>query len=308
MDKVNVKRRIFRDDTIPAYILMAPMLIGFIVFSLYPIFFIVEWSWFEYDGIREPIFIGIENFVRVFTRSNAFWMSLANTFIITIGKTLIEIPLALVLAVLINKKGKLNTLFRSTFFLPSIVSIAIVGLIFSIIFQSYGGAINMMLEDFGVISRYIDWFSNKWTAMAVIIMASIWSHFGVNMIFFLMGLQSVPEELYECARIDGVNKVQQFIYITVPMLAPIMQIIIMLAIVEGMKMTDMVLVLTNGGPAGQTEVVMTYIFKYFFRYGGEAATRLQYGYASSMAVVTAIIIGIITILYLRFTKKMSKIY
>ncbi len=308
MDKVNVKRRIFRDDTILAYILMAPMLIGFIVFSLYPIFFIVEWSWFEYDGIREPIFIGIENFVRVFTRSKAFWMSLANTFIITIGKTVIEIPLALVLAVLINKKGKLNTLFRSTFFLPSIVSIAIVGLIFSIIFQSYGGAINMMLEDFGVISRYIDWFSNKCTAMAVIIIASIWSHFGVNMIFFLMGLQSVPEELYECARIDGVNKVQQFIYITVPMLAPIMQIIIMLAIVEGMKMTDMVLVLTNGGPAGQTEVVMTYIFKYFFRYGGEAATRLQYGYASSMAVVTAIIIGIITILYLRFTKKMSKIY
>ena len=128
------------------------------------------------------------------------------------------------------------------------------------------------------------------------------------MVYFLMGLQGIPKELYECAEIDGANRVQKFFKVTLPMLAPVMQIILMLAIVNGMKMTDLALVLTNGTPAGKSEVVMTYIFKYFFSTDGLSSNNSQFGYASSMAVVTAFIVGIITLLYMQLSKKMKKIY
>ena len=122
-----------------------------------------------------------------------------------------------------------------------------------------------------------------------------------------MGLQSVPREMYECADIDGANKVQQFFMITIPMLKPIMQIILMLALVEGMKLSELPLVLSNGQPGGQTEVVMTYIYKYFFPTDSMSGGLIQYGYASSLAVVTAITIGVITLLYLKLSQKMREI-
>lgn len=301
-------RRIKKDDTIPVYIMIFPMLIGFVLFTLYPIFYVMRWSVFDYDGFTTAIFIGMENYIRLFTRDLNYWITVCNTVIITIGKVAFEIPLALIIATLINSKSKLNTFFRTFYFMPTIVSVAIVGLIFSILFGSYNGIVNTLLNNWGITGTYIGWFGNKWLAMGVIVLAAVWSHFGINMVFFLMGLQSIPKELYECADIDGAGKIHQFFKVTLPMLRPIMQIVIMLAIVEGLKMSDLVLVLTNGQPGGQTEVVMTYIYKYFFPTDAMSGGLIQYGYASSLATTTAIIVGIITMIYLKFSKKMSDIY
>ncbi len=303
-----LKRVLTRDDTIPAYIMITPMVLGFLLFTIYPIIYVVRWSFFDYDGFSTALFIGGENFVRLFSRDLNYWWSLLNTVIITVGKMALEIPLALLLAVLLNSNSKVNTFFRTFFFMPTIVSTAIVGLIFSILFGSYNGIINTLLVKSGLIGANIGWFGNKWLAMTVVVLASVWSHFGINMVFFLMGLQSIPKELYECADIDGANQVQQFFKVTLPMLLPILQIILMLAMVEGLKMSDLVLVLTNGQPGGQTEVVMTYIYKYFFPTDAMSGGLIQYGYASSLATVTAIIVGVITVSYLKFSKKMSNIY
>jgi raffinose/stachyose/melibiose transport system permease protein len=165
----------------------------------------------------------------------------------------------------------------------------------------------VIINELGLSATRINWFGNRWLALSVIIIASVWTHFGINMVFFLMGLQSVPKELYECADIDGANRFKQFYMITLPMLKPIMQIILMLAVVEGMKLSELPLVLTNGQPGGQTEVVMTYIYKYFFPTDSMSGGIIQYGYASSLAVVAALIIGIITLLYLKMSKRMSDI-
>lgn len=309
--KTGIWKRIIKavnkNDNIPAYIMITPMLLGFLMFTIYPIFYVLRWSLFDYDGFSKANFIGIDNFIRIFTRDKRFWASVANTFIITIGKMFIEIPLALILAVLINSKSKINSLYRTIYFMPTIISTAIVGLIFSILFGSYNGIINVIINELGLTAGRINWFGNRWLAISVIIIASVWSHFGINMVFFLMGLQSVPRELYECAEIDGANRFKQFYMITIPMLKPIMQIILMLAVVEGMKLSELPLVLTNGQPGGQTEVVMTYIYKYFFPTDSMSGGLIQYGYASSLAVVAAIIIGIITLLYLRLSKRMSDI-
>lgn len=295
-------------DAATAYLMLAPMLIGFLLFTIYPIIYVIRYACFDYDGFSKALYTGSENFVRLFTRDTAYWRSVLNTFVITLCKIGIEIPLALILAVLLNSKTRINNFFRTALFLPTVISTAIIGLIFSILFSSYNGIVNKLLVEFGIVGQGVNWFGSKWLALTVVVISAVWSHVGINMILFLMGLQSVPKDLYECADIDGASTLQKFFKITVPMLGPVMQTILMLAIVEGMKLSDLVLVLTNGQPGGSTEVVMTYIYKFFFNTDAMAAGLPQYGYASAMSVVTALIIGIITIIYLRLSKKMTNIY
>ena len=300
-------KKLHSANKIQEILMITPMTIGFLLFSVYPIIWVLRWSFFKYNGYSEPFFVGLGNFIRVFSRDPAYWNSLKNTFLIAGMKMIFEIPLALVLAVLLNNKIKGSSFFRVVFFLPSVFSIVVVGLIFSILFGAYNGIVNAILKNIGLITQNISWFSDKGHAMFVIILVSLWTTFGLNMIYFLMGLQNISKSLYECASIDGANEVQQFFYITMPLVAPILQLVLMLSVLGTMKMTDLILVLTNGAPGGSTEVVMTYIFKYFFSYGESAAMEVQFGYASSMAVVTAVILGIVTLIYLKVSKKMQEV-
>lgn len=300
-------KRLHMGNKVQDILMITPMTIGFLLFSVFPIFWVIRWSFFNYNGYSEPVFIGLENFIRAFTRDAAYWNSLKNTFLIAGLKMLIEIPLALILAVLLNNKIKGSAFFRVIYFLPSVFSIAVVGLIFSILFSAYNGIVNAVLRETGLIARNISWFSDKGHAMFVIILVSLWTTFGLNMIYFLMGLQNISQSLYECASIDGATQIQQFFYITVPLVAPILQLVLMLSVLGTMKMTDLILVLTNGAPGGSTEVVMTYIFKYFFSYGDNAARDVQFGYASAMAVITAMILGLITAVYLKISRKMQEV-
>ena len=300
-------KKLHSANKIQEILMITPMTIGFLLFSVYPIIWVLRWSFFKYNGYSEPVFVGLGNLIRVFSRDPAYWKSLKNTLLIAGMKMIFEIPLALVLAVLLNNKIKGSSFFRVVFFLPSVFSIAVVGLIFSILFGAYNGIVNAILKNIGLITQNISWFSDKGHAMFVIILVSLWTTFGLNMIYFLMGLQNISKSLYECASIDGANEVQQFFYITMPLVAPILQLVLMLSVLGTMKMTDLILVLTNGAPGGSTEVVMTYIFKYFFSYGESAAMEVQFGYASSMAVVTAVILGIVTLIYLKVSKKMQEV-
>ena len=313
MKGIGIKRkgtpgtRLNMGNKIQEVLMILPMTIGFLLFSVYPIFWVLRWSLFDYNGYNEPVFLGLENFIRVFTRDEAYWNSLLNTFLIAGLKMLIEIPMALLLAVVLNNKMRGSAFFRVVYFLPSVFSIAVVGLIFSILFSAYNGIVNALLRTTGLIEKNIGWFSDKWHAMFVIILVSLWTTFGLNMIYFLMGLQNIPKSLYECASIDGASTIQKFFHITLPLVAPVLQLVLMLSVLGTMKMTDLILVLTNGAPGGSTEVVMTYIFKYFFSYGDNAARDVQFGYASAMAVVTAFILGAVTVLYLRVSRRMQEI-
>ena len=281
--------------------MLAPMMLGFVIFTYVPIVYILRYSLYNSNGFKES-WVGLNNFVRLFTRDATYWKSLITTFILAFGKLLIEIPLAMILALLLNKGIKGTGFFRVTLFLPAIISTAICGLIFSLMFASYNGIINTMLQNWGWIQKPISWFSNRWTALLVLGLASVWNNFGINMIFFLMALQSVPKELYESASIDGITPVRRFFSITLPMIGPTFQSVLLMAIVGSLKMADLILASTNGQPAGGTEVVMTYVFKYFFGYSGR---RVEVGYASAMAVVTGIILAIVSFVYMRMTKKIG---
>lgn len=297
------RKELQTSEAIISYAMLSTQIIGFLVFGIYPILWVYRYAFYDYDGIRE-IFIGMENIVRVFTRDIHYWKSLVNTFIIAYGKLIIELPLALILAVMLNMKIAGRSFFRTMFFMPNIISTAIIGLVFSFIFGSFNGIVNNLLIELKLISEPINWFANKPTSMLVIIVASMWQGFGINMLFFLAGLQNIPTELYEAATIDGATGSYQFWHITLPMLAPVAQIILMLAMINGIKIMDLVMVLTNGMPAGETDVVMLHIYKHFFPEG----TLPQLGYASALGLVTSIIIGIITVIYFKLSKKAKEVY
>ena len=292
-----------KSDSFQAIAMLAPTMIGFIIFTYIPIFYILRYAFYESNGITAT-FIGMQNFTRLFSRDPAFWEALVNTVILSAGKLLIEIPLALLLAVLLNKGLKATGFFRVTLFLPAIISTAITGLIFSLMFAAHNGVINYILMSTHLVSKPVNWLGSKWSALSMLGTASIWNYFGTNMVFFLMALQSIPKELYECAEIDGIGPFQKFIYITIPMIAPIFQVVLLMAIVGSLKVSDLVLSSTNGAPGGKTEVVMTYVFKYFFGYSGR---KVQVGYASAMALVTGIFLALVSLIYMRASRKMNEI-
>lgn len=295
----NSRKKAIKTSWIQGYCMIIPQFIGFLVFSIYPIIWVFSLSFYEYDGLYKK-FVFLQNYAEVL-QDVTFWKSVLNTMLIAFGKLPFEMTIALVTAVILSKKIAGVNIFRITYFMPSILSSSVMGLIFYFIFASYGGIVNNILMQFG-LEQPINWFGERNQAMFVIITASIWMNFGINMVFFLSGLQSIPQEIYECASLDGASNIMQFYHITLPMLKPITKIILMLSIVGSMQVSDLVLVLTNGGPGGETEVMMTYIFKVFFRWGQNAATPM-YGYASALGFVAAVIVAIITVIYLLFTKE-----
>ena len=289
-----------RRDTIQAIIMVAPCLLGFIILVYFPIIYILQYALYNYNG-WEKSFAGLGNFVRIFTRDPDYWTSLGTTFILAFGKLAVEIPLALFLAVLLSRGTPGAGAFRVALFLPAIISTAIVGLIFTLMFAAYDGIVNVILSDLRLINAHINWFGNKWTALFMLGTASVWQNVGVNMIFFMVALQQIPRELYECASIDGVPPLKVFWSITLPLIGKMFQIILLMAIIGSLKMADLVLASTNGQPGGASEVVMTYIFKYFFGHSGRI---IQIGFASAMSVVTGLILAAISVIYLKATKKL----
>ena len=297
-----VRNRGMRQDNRQAFLMILPFLIGFILFSYVPILYILRYAVTDYDGYSVANWTGMHNFQRIFTKDPDFWTSLVNTVTLSFFKLLAEIPLALLLAVLLNQKLRGIGVFRVTLFLPAVISAAIIGLIFSLLFAAFNGTVNTILQSVGLINRPINWFSTKGNAMLVLGIASVWQNYGINMMFFLMALQSIPEEIYECAELDGATGLKKFFSITLPMIAPIFESVLLMAIIGSLKVCDLVISLTDGQPGGQTEVVMTYIYKFFF---GKSGRNVQIGYASAMSVITALFLGLVTVAYVQGTKRLN---
>lgn len=285
-------------------LLILPQLIGFFVFSLYPVIWLFKYSFFDFDGITEK-FIGIENYIRIFTRDPEYWISVVNTIIIAYGKLIVEMPLALLVALMLSSpKTKCRKVFSVGFYLPKITGVAVNCMIFTFLFATFNGTVNNALMKVGIIDAPISWFATKWSSLFVIMLQSLWSGFAANVLLFMAGVANISDDVIEAAQIDGANSFQTFMKVTLPMLAPVIKTVLMLAMVNGMKIMNDVLLLTNGGPAGTTDVVMLRIYKQFF----DSTLVPQYGYGSAMGVVTTFVIGILTVIYLKISKKADSVY
>ncbi|MEK3884986.1 sugar ABC transporter permease [Paenibacillus sp. PL2-23] len=286
------------------WLYLLPSVVLTLALGIYPILWAIRYMFYDYQGYGTPIFIGLENFVRL-GQDHLFWESVQNTFIYAGGKLIFTIPISLVLAVILNRAFLGRNLLKAIYFMPTIVSTAVIAIVFYVIFNSYNGMLNQLLMSLGIISEPIGWLGPKYAMLTTIIVA-IWGAVGNYMLLFIAGLQSVPQDVYESASIDGANAVQKFWFITIPLLGRVMQMIVMLAIITSLKGYESIMVLTEGGPIGKTEVMFLYVYKLLFPFaGGSDATVQQFGYGSAAAFVTALIVGVITILYFYFSKRTS---
>lgn len=275
--------------------------------GIYPLIWMLRYMFYDYKGYGQPAFIGLDHF-RHIARDHAFWLSLGNTLVFTCGKLAATLPLALLLAVLLNGKFRGRHFFRAVFFMPTVVSTAVIAVVFYIIFNSYNGMVNQILLKAHLIGRPIEWLGPKYAMLTVVLVAA-WSAVGNYMLLFLAGLQSIPKDLYESAAIDGASAGQRFRFITVPLLGPVMQVIIMLAIIASLKGYESIMVLTEGGPIGKTEVMYLYLYRILFPMADSGTpTEQDYGYGSAIAFVSAVIIGMITLAYYGLSRKMNKMH
>lgn len=296
----------YRKGGVSVFLMMAPTVLLFATVSCYPLAWVLRFVFYDYNGFKQ-YFIGFDNFIRLFTRDVLYWKSVLHTFEYAILKLAFILPIALASAVLLNRKFRGNGFFRVVYFIPTVISAAVYSLIFYFILSSYNGVLNGLLKGAGLIRAPIDWLGNPSYAMGSVIIVAVWGGFGNYMILFLAGLQSIPEDIYESARIEGASRIQTFFKITLPMLGPIMKVVLMLAITTALKDYESIMVLTGGGPAGRTEVMFLYIYKLMF--GDEnAQSGVQIGYGASASIVSMAIIGVVTMLYYRLSKKLDDVY
>lgn len=304
--KKDVKKKKFRitRDGIASALMLAPSTILLAVCSIYPFIWIFRYVCFDYNGFTAT-YTGSRNFTRMLA-DKAFWGSVGHTLEYAAYKLIFIIPLALLLAVLLNARMRGTNLFRGIYFMPTVISTSISGMIFSFIFATQNGIANELLLSIGVIDAPIKWLTSQdWVMVAVTILA-VWGGLGNYMLYFITGMTGVSEDVYESAKIDGATATQTFFRITLPMLSPVLKVVLMLAITSAFKDYEAIMVLSKGGPGNRSMVMFLYIYNLIFG-TTNTTTQAQIGYGALLSVVAALIVGIITAIYLFVSRKLDDV-
>ncbi|HIT90938.1 MAG TPA: sugar ABC transporter permease [Candidatus Merdenecus merdavium] len=246
-----------------------PMWLGIPAGLVYTVFFIIpiitaffySFTNWNMDQMDSPTFTGLTNFINLF-QDEIFLHSLWNTVLFAFSTTILKTVVGLLLALLIVQKFRGNSIFRTLFYLPCVLSCMIVGLLFTGILKQ-DGLLNKFFISIGQPNIARDWLGSYGTAMFWIIIIEVWMWAGFTMFLFISGLQSIPREYYESAQIDGASTWMQFKKITLPLLAPSFTVVVTFNITGGLKVFDLVYSLTGGGPGFDTQVLSTYTYRAF---------------------------------------------
>ncbi|MET4783698.1 sugar ABC transporter permease [Glaciihabitans sp. UYNi722] len=291
-------KKIWRDRWV--YLFLLPTVVLFGAYSVWPTISSLYYSLLDWTGLGQARpFVGLANYGQAFG-DPLFWKSLGVTMLIIIVTVPVRVFLALVLALFLNNpRLPFVRLLRTAFFVPVVATTAIIGIVMNFIFDPAGGPVNSMLASLGV--QPIDFLGSSSTALWTVMGVHVWKWLGLTLMYWLAALQTVPNDLYEAAQIDGAGKRQTFFGITIPMLAPFIVIISLLTVVETMQIFDLVQTMTGGGPFFSTLVTEVYIYQQAF-----ATPHPEYGYASAMGVLLGIVTMLIVGTYLLLSRIASK--
>jgi multiple sugar transport system permease protein len=282
-------------ETIAGYLFLLPNIVGFVIFTALAVLASAAISLTEWDLLSDPVFIGFDNYIELFTNDPLFRTVLWNTFYFTIVSVPASTVIALVLALVFNTGLRMIPLFRTAYFLPVITATVVVALIWRWFYNPDFGILNYVLWRLGVDSPPNWLASRKWAMPAIIIMAT-WKQVGYSMVIFLAGLQSIPSSLYEAASIDGAGRWRRFLNITLPLLTPTTFFVLVISIIGSLQVFDAVLVLTDGGPANATRTMVYHIWQ-------EAFVFLEMGYAAAVAWVLFFIVFLMTLLQWKLQRR-----
>jgi len=284
-----------RREIAAGYGFLMPNLAGFLVFTLLPVLAALALSFTEWDLLGPIRWVGLENYVRMFTQDPTFIRVLRNTTIFVLVTVPVRMALALLVAVALNQGLRGTTFFRTAYFMPVVSSPVAVALVWQWIFHADFGPLNSILWMLGV-SNPPNWLTSTQWALPALMIVSIWQGLGFNMVIFLAGLQGIPEQLYEAARIDGAGGWQQFWRITLPLLSPTTFFVLVITTISSFQVFDLAVIMTEGGPANATNTVVYHIYRNAFQF-------FRMGYAAALAWLLFIVVMAFTLIQFRFQER-----
>ena len=283
-------------NTLIGWSFILPNFIGFAVLTLIPVITLFYMSFTNWNVFGKADWTGLQNYQRL-VADGSFHVAVVNTLYYSALHIPLSIGIALGLALLLNNKLRGVAFFRTAAFFPYITSIVAIAVVWNLLFSPEYGPINEILRAVG-ISDPPGWLTSQEWAMPAVVIVSTWRDMGYYMILFLAGLQTVPRELHEAARVDGANVWQRFANVTLPCLRPTMFFVIVMLTINSFKIFDLVLVMTDGGPGQATLVISQFIYRKGFE-------ENQFGYASSAAVVLFLMCIVVTVVQFLWNKKRS---
>lgn len=286
--------RLRRREVTAAYGFLLPNLLGFAVFTFFPVLAALLISFTDWDLLQPPVWVGLENYRTLFA-DPLFGQVLKNTALYVLGTVPLQMALALAVALALNQRIPGQLFFRTAYFMPVVASTVAVALVWRWIFNYDFGLLNSFLYMVGVQDPP-NWLgSTRWALPSIIIM-SIWQQVGYSMVLFLAGLQGVPQQLYEAAKIDGAGPWARFLFITLPMLSATTFFVLVIGVINSFQVFDQALIMTQGGPANATNTIVYHIYRNAFQF-------FKMGYASAMAWVLFAIIFAVTLMQFRYQRR-----
>jgi multiple sugar transport system permease protein len=277
-----------------AYLFLVPGLIHFVIFTLFAVGFAFYISFHEWNIIRpEKPFVGLDNYLRLL-QDTRFHRAVLNTLIFLVGVPL-NLSCALAVALLLNTKVRGQAIYRTMFYIPVVTPLVVSAIIWKWVYQGDYGLLNYYLLKFGFIQEKIFWLADPDWALPALIIMGIWTGTGSPMVIYLAGLQSIPEEMYDAAKVDGASTWQRLLYITIPLLRPTTFFLVVTNIIATFQIFTEIYIMTNGGPLNRTTTIGYYLYVNAFR-------ELDMGYATAMAFVLFAMIFGFTLLQWKFTR------
>jgi len=266
---------------------IAPGFLLFSAFILYPMGQAVLMSLFDWQVVAgaTSTFVGLANYVRALDDPQ-LWLSLSNSGVYMLFTVPPQIALGLGIALLLREKSPAQPLFRVLYYLPVVTSWVVVSLLFKYLFADRG------LVNFA-LGLEVSWLSERWTALVAICALGVWKGVGWSMMIFIAALQGVPQSLIEASKIDGANPWQRFVSVTIPAIWPTVAFVTVMLVIGGLNVFTSVQAITDGAPGGQTDVVLTYLYRETFKF-------LDFGYGSAIAVLLTLLVFVLSAIQLRF--------
>jgi multiple sugar transport system permease protein len=275
---------------------LVPWFLSFALFSAYPILFSLGASFTEYNPFRGGFvgWTGLENYNRVFS-DRLFWRSFLNTVLFVVGTVPPTAALSLLLALMVDRVGRIKGLLRTGYFIPSVLSLAVISLVFKFIYSKQG-PLNLILGLFGSSGR--EWLLDPHYALASIMVMDVWESLGYYAIFYLAALQTVPRELYDAARVDGAGRFALFRAVTLPWIRPVVVFVVVVNTIRAFQVFVEVVIMTRGGPLGSTMTLVYYLYEKAFLHN-------DMGQASAVAFVVFLLITLFAVIQVGLLRKLK---
>jgi multiple sugar transport system permease protein len=281
---------------IPVYLFILPGMALFLIWQLYPLTDALVMSFFHWNLLTSSQFVGLENYQRALS-DPLFWQSLRNVVVYTAITVPGQMILGLAAALLLDQSIRFRGVFRTLYYLPVITSWVVVSIMFTYLYNSQAGPLNYLLDDvLHIIPNYQIWLGDPNTALPSIATMGIWKGIGWNMVIFLAGLQSIPPDLYEAAKVDGAGAIKRFTRITLPLLRPTTAFLVVILVIGGLNTFIPVWIMTQGGPLHSTETVLTYMYK-------NAFADIDLGYGAAISYLFTLLIFTISVAEIRILRR-----